>query len=342
MVTKEKVKVESTRKMLSVRAYIRDANVSINIEATKTAIGDIGANTYYFVYREHQDTSTKIRDIDTIEELCRTIPEKNFWVDIDREYLSRLDKNLLKEVLEISSRYKNLQAITIDDAASEPAYSFMNKRFGDMANLRDKINPNFMFIPTIYREDLRDEVRRLYARADGFLLANIDRLNPGDFARSLLETKRFFNDKKVFALLYVAPAGFHRSDPPLRSLLESAESALKVCDGVSFYEPRLNKENPYYQTIKEFFARNNKSKVLYYEDVEEISAGLMPEFSLALNIFEPDHSSLQPIHKIYRRTPRKRLLCLANVWAPPLWVVRSRRPVNNFGSCFRKPHYRLC
>jgi len=164
----------------------------------------------------------------------------------------------------LSRQYPALRGVNIDDYFSGiSAKTFTRAYTCHLYGVKQQINPNFLFVPTVY-ELGPDVVNRLSGCVDGVWLW-FTNLGNNDGMRTLLEDSRplVVGHFPVYAGVYAHSTTWHRTSPPKPNVLEGAlEIACRYSDGAVMWNLPLGSkldDNPLLAVARNFTAGGTAS-----------------------------------------------------------------------------------
>lgn len=163
----------------------------------------------------------------------------------------------MKEMAKLSLQYSALRGVNIDDLFSGiSTKTFTRAYLNQIYQAKQEINPQLLFVPTIYDLD-QDVADRLAGCVDGvwFWWVNLDH-NAG--LRTLLEDSRLVvaNRFPIYSGIYSHQTSWHKEARPLPKTLRSAlEIGCRYADGAIIWNLPLSPntaDNPWLATAREF------------------------------------------------------------------------------------------
>ncbi len=161
----------------------------------------------------------------------------------------------------LSLRYPHLRGVNIDDML----VGFNRKLFTrayllQLYQAKQRINPRFLFVPTVYDLDNKTAAY-LQGAVDGvwFWWMNLER---GLGLASFLENARAVVGKRfpVYAGVYAAPTSWHQEgEPTVRAFMGSMQNACRYSDGVVVWELSLDPNDPLLQITKSYNAGGSEA-----------------------------------------------------------------------------------
>jgi hypothetical protein len=161
----------------------------------------------------------------------------------------------------LSLKYSHLRGANIDDLLVDyNPKTFRHEYLCQIYQAKQKINPHFLFVPTVYDLDA-GEAARLAGCVDGVWLwwMNLERgLGLASFflenARVVVVGRRF----PVYGGVYADGTSWHKEgEPTVRALMSSIEAACRYSDGVVVYELSLNPADPLLQIAESYAPRRS-------------------------------------------------------------------------------------
>jgi len=110
----------------------------------------------------------------------------------------------------------------------------------------------------------------VYHDVDGFLLADFYRQGPTEFVKYLVRASNLFK-KDIYGYFYTAPTSLYREPPSPNYLKEISQASLEHAKGLIYYQTPLDKENIYYNTVREIFLQNAFERVMSGEAANSYS-----------------------------------------------------------------------
>jgi hypothetical protein len=155
---------------------------------------------------------------------------------------------------ELSLKYPHLRGANIDDLfIDDNTRIFTHDYLRQIYEAKQKINPHFLFVPTVYELD-RGIANRLEGCVDGvwFWWMNLER---GMGLASFLENARVVVGKRfpVYAGIYAAATSWHKEgEPSVRAFMSSIEAAYRYSNGVVVWNLSLDPNDPLLQIAKSY------------------------------------------------------------------------------------------
>ena len=163
----------------------------------------------------------------------------------------------MKEMARLSLQYPALRGVNIDDLFDGVSTQTFTREYLDQIyQAKQAINPQLLFVPTIYDLD-QDIADRLAGRVDGvwFWWVNLEH-NSG--MRTLLEDGRLVAAKRfpIYSGVYAHSTSWHKEGRPEPKVLRSALGiGCRYADGVIIWNPPLaptGPENPWLDVARQF------------------------------------------------------------------------------------------
>lgn len=154
----------------------------------------------------------------------------------------------------LSLKYPRLRGVNIDDMLIDDNKKiFTHNYLHQIYEAKQRINPRFLFVPTVYELD-RDVANRLEGCVDGvwFWWMNLER---GMGLASVLENARVVVGKRfpVYAGIYASATSWHKEgEPSVRAFMSSIQAACQYSDGVVVYNLSLEPNDPLLQVTKSY------------------------------------------------------------------------------------------
>jgi hypothetical protein len=163
----------------------------------------------------------------------------------------------MKEMARLSRKYSALRGVNIDDLMSGISVkTFTRSYICSIYQAKQQINPNLLFVPTVYDLD-RSVADRLAGCVDGvwFWWVNLEHI---DGMRTLLEDSRLVVAGRfpIYAGVYSHQTSWHKEGRPLpKTLRGSLEIGCRYGDGAIIWNLPLkldSPENPWLATARAF------------------------------------------------------------------------------------------
>lgn len=160
----------------------------------------------------------------------------------------------MQVLAKLSLKYPNLRGANIDDLLIDGNKKvFTHEYLSQIYQAKQKINPRFLFVPTVYELD-PSVVKRLEGCVDGvwFWWMNLER---GMGLTSFLVDARVVVGKKfpVYAGVYAARTSWHpEGEPTVRAFMGSMQAACKYSDGVVVWNLSLGVNDPLLQIASSY------------------------------------------------------------------------------------------
>ncbi len=163
----------------------------------------------------------------------------------------------MKDLAHLSQKYSALRGVNIDDLLSGiSTKTFSRSYVCSIYQAKQEINPNLLFVPTVYDLD-RSVADRLGGCVDGvwFWWVNLEKNNA---FRSLLEDSRVVVAGRfpIYAGVYSHQTSWHKQGRPDPKVLKGAlEIACRYADGAIIWNLPLkldSAENPWLATARSF------------------------------------------------------------------------------------------
>lgn len=154
----------------------------------------------------------------------------------------------------LSLKYKNFRGFNIDDYLNTPNHKLLTKDYGcEIYAAKQKINPNFLFVPTIYDLD-RTVADRLAGCVDGVWLWFTNLESDGGLKTMLEDSRVVVNGHfPVYGGVYAHWSSWHKEGNPRPSVFQSTlETACKYADGAVVWQLQMNPDNPLLAVTKKF------------------------------------------------------------------------------------------
>lgn len=155
---------------------------------------------------------------------------------------------------ELSLKYPHLRGANIDDLFIDGNRKVFTREYlSSIYQAKQKINPRFLFVPTVY--ELDSEVAKLLeGSVDGvwFWWMNLER---GVGLASFLENARVVVGRRfpVYAGIYAHATSWHQAgEPSVRAFMRSIENACRYSDGVVIWNLSLDPNDPLLQIAKSY------------------------------------------------------------------------------------------
>ncbi len=154
----------------------------------------------------------------------------------------------------LSLKYPNLRGANIDDLLIDGNKKiFTHDYLCQIYQAKQKINPRFLFVPTVYELD-QSVANRLEGCVNGvwFWWMNLER---GMGLTSFLENARVVVGKRfpVYGGIYAAATSWHKEgEPSVRAFMSSIQAVCKHSDGVVIWNLSLDINDPLLQIAKSF------------------------------------------------------------------------------------------
>lgn len=155
---------------------------------------------------------------------------------------------------QLSLKYSHLRGANIDDLFIDGNKKiFTHEYLSEIYQAKQKINPHFLFIPTIYELD-PEIANRLDGCVDGVWLwwMNLER---GMGLASLLKDSRVVVGKRfpVYSGVYAHATSWHtEGEPSVRAFLSSIQAGCRDSNGVVLYLLSLDPNDPLLQIAKSY------------------------------------------------------------------------------------------
>ncbi len=155
---------------------------------------------------------------------------------------------------QLSLKYPHLRGANIDDLlVGYNPKTFTHEYLRQIYQAKEKINPHFLFVPTVYDLDRR-EAEQLAGCVDGVWLwwMNLER---GLGLASFLENARVVVGRRfpVYGGIYAAGTSWHKEgEPTVRAFMSSLEDACRFSDGAVVWELSLEASDPLLQIAKSY------------------------------------------------------------------------------------------
>lgn len=160
-----------------------------------------------------------------------------------------------RALAELSLKYKNFRGFNIDDYinAGINGKTFTKSYGCKIYATKEKINPNFLFVPTIY--DLDPKVaNRLAGCVDGVMLWFVNLESDGGL-KTILEDSRYVVDGRfpIYGGVYAHSTSWHKEGNPSPAVFRrTLETTCKYADGAVAWQLSLEPGNPLLAVMKTF------------------------------------------------------------------------------------------
>ncbi|MGH7748779.1 MAG: hypothetical protein ACREQ5_29055, partial [Candidatus Dormibacteria bacterium] len=152
----------------------------------------------------------------------------------------------------LSLKYKNFRGFNIDDIDQDVSvHTFTRSYLREIYAAKQKINPRFLFVPTIYDLD-RTVADRLAGCVDGVWLWRVN-LDKSTGLPSFLENSRFAVEGRfpIYGGVYAQLTSWHKEGNPQAEVFQqSLEASCKYSDGAVIWQLTLTPANPLLSVTK--------------------------------------------------------------------------------------------
>lgn len=159
-----------------------------------------------------------------------------------------------RALAKLSLQYKNFRGFNIDDLdQDESQRTFIRSYVCQVYAAKEKVNPRFLFVPTVYDLD-RTVADRLAGCVDGVWLWWVN-LEKSTGLPSFLENSRYAADGRfpIYGGVYAHWTSWHKEGNPEPTVFqESLEDTCKYSDGAIVWQLSLDPTSPLLAATKKF------------------------------------------------------------------------------------------